>query len=212
MKENDIVKDLLTRIAKHSDKSAFALLYKRYHAKLINFALYFLPSYQDAEDVVSEVVIKLLKNKHKLGEIENFEGYLYQVIKNQALNHKKKGLRDRQIFQQILPEDVQTATYVQPIHKILEDELRTIITNTVEALPPQRKLVYKLMKDDCLKTKEVAQLLGLAEKTVKKHLELAIKDVRQAINNYQADKKDIVRVLPLKKRYPYMLALILQLF
>ena len=50
-------------------------------------------------------------------------------------------------------------------------------------------MVYKLIKDDGLKYQEVATLLDITEKTVKKHLELAIKALRHTLDRYYNPKK-----------------------
>lgn len=185
---------LLQRIAATDDKAAFVEFFRRYHAKLIQFSLMFLPSYQDAEDVVSEVMIKLLRQRKKLTQIANFEGYLYLSVKNQSLNHLKKTNKfQRQPID--LHDDHFTSSYIQPLEFILEKELRDLVTQTVEKLPPQRQLIYKLIKDDGLKCKEVSELLNIADKTVKKHLELAIRDLRQAVEDFYREKGDSAPVI-----------------
>lgn len=188
MKEQRLTFELLKRIAE-DDKSAFATFFQRYQAKLIRFALMFVSSYADAEDVVSETLIKILKQRKKLFEIQNFEGYLYQAIKNQALNHIGKIQRRQEVYSLSIPDDQLTSTYVQPLEAVLEKELRSLITKSVESLPPQRKIIYKMIKDDGLKCKEAAALLDIAEKTVKKHLELAIRDIKEAVEDYYSDTK-----------------------
>ena len=54
----------------------------------------FVSNYVHAEEIVSEVLIKLLKNRKNLHEMEKFEGYLFTMVKNQSLNfirqNKKK--------------------------------------------------------------------------------------------------------------------------
>ena len=208
MAKNDHITQCLIRIAKHNDKAAFASFFNYYHARLIRFAMLFLKSYQDAEDVVSEVMIKLLKQKEKLPEIKNFEGYLYLAIKNQALNLlRKQQLRSGHSID--IGEDHLTQKFVQPYETILADELRQIIFTTVEKLPPKRRMVYKMIKDDGLKIKEVAQILDLAEKTVKKHLELAVRSLKETVEIYYAEKQSSTPVINIKSKAGIISLLIL---
>ena len=193
------ISKLLIRIAHNNDKDAFASFFNYYHARLIRYALLFVKSCQDAEDVVSDVMIKLLKQKEKLPEIKNFEGYLYLAIKNQALNLlKKQQLRSGSAID--IGDDYLTHHFVQPYDTILGDELRNIIFNTVEQLPPKRRMVYKMIKDDGLKIKEVAELLDLAEKTVKKHLELALRSMRATLEEYYAEKQNTTPIISIKHK------------
>lgn len=134
--------------------------------------------------MVSEVFVKLLQ-KGDLQEIENFEGYLYYSVKNQCLNQLKKNKRKSRIFTQLDQQDLKTGEYTQPLQQLLTAELRQKIASCVDSLPHKRKLVFKMVKDDGLSIKEVAHLLDIAEKTVKKHLELAVRELRMEIERYQ---------------------------
>ncbi len=193
------VKILLEKIALENDKDSFSRLFKLYHTRLIRFALMFVYSMKDAEDVVSEVMIKLLKQREKLTEIDNFEGYLYRAIKNQALNLKKKNSFRQYVVVTEIPQDYLTNNYVQPLEVVLEKDLRTIVTEIIEGLPAKRGMVYKMIKDDNLTIREVSELLDIAEKTVKKHLELAMKDLRKAVESYYIEKKSKTQVIPLPR-------------
>ncbi|GAB3650247.1 hypothetical protein GCM10028791_17190 [Echinicola sediminis] len=193
-------KELLLRISESADKKAFGELFRRYHSKLVSFALCYLSSYEEAEDAVSEVFIKLLKKHSTLKNIENFEGYIYFSVKNQCLNQLKKDLRKHQLFTPIDFEDVKTGEYTQPLEELLTKELRTVITEIVEKLPHKRKLVFKMIKDEGLKISEVAKLLDIADKTVKKHLELAVKDLRLGITDYLSSKDEATKIIPLNRK------------
>lgn len=75
-------------------------------------------------------------------------------------------------------DHIGTSECSQPLNQLLNNELRDFYLALIETLPTKRKLVFKMIKEDNLKIAEVAKLLEITEKTVKKHLELAIKDLR----------------------------------
>ncbi|GAB2999266.1 hypothetical protein GCM10027284_16180 [Cyclobacterium sediminis] len=178
-------KDLLFQISVNADKKAFGELFKRYHEKMVSFALYYLPIYEEAEDVVSDVFVNLLKKHVQLKDIENFDGYVYFSVKNLCLNRIKRNNNKPNLFTISSEMDhVSTSDYSQPLNELLNNELRAFYSTLVEGLPCKRKLVFKMIKEDSLKIAEVAKLLEITEKTVKKHLELAIKDMRLGIQSY----------------------------
>lgn len=193
-------KILLDRISINSDKSAFSELFKRYHSKLVSLATCFLPNYGEAEDMVSEVFIRLLQNHQQLKDIENFEGYLYYSVKNQCLNQLKKNKRKNSLFTPLDLQDFKTGEYTQPLEQLLATELREKITKCVDSLPQKRRLVYKMVKDDGLNIKEVSKLLDIAEKTVKKHLELAVRDVRTEIGLYLSYQHNNSKIIPISTK------------
>lgn len=191
---------LLQRISVNSDKEAFSELFKRYHSKLVSFATCFLSDYEEAEDSVSEVFVRLLQKNQELQEIENFEGYLYFSVKNQCLNQLKKNKRKNKLFTQLDYQDYNTGEYTQPLEQLLTMELREKISACVDNLPQKRKLVYKMVKDDGLKIGEVAKLLEITEKTVKKHLELAVRDLRTEIERYQSSYQNQTKIVPINSK------------
>lgn len=191
---------LLKRISDHSDKLAFSELFKRYHSKLVLFATCFLVNYEESEDMVSEVFVRLLKNHKTLKDIENFEAYLYFSVKNQCLNQLKKNKRKSNLFTPLDLQDYKTGEYTQPLELLLTAELRSKIADCVDRLPQKRKLVYKMIKDDGMTCKEVAKLLDIAEKTVKKHLELAVKDVREELEKYLENHQGSAKIIPISSK------------
>ncbi|WPR76122.1 RNA polymerase sigma factor [Algoriphagus sp. NG3] len=202
-------KVLLHRISINSDRAAFSELFKRYHSKLVSLATCFLPNYGEAEDMVSEVFVRLLQNHKQLKDIENFEGYLYYSVKNQCLNQLKKNRRKNSLFIPLDMQDCKTGEYTQPLEQLLAIELREKIAECVDGLPQKRKLVYKMIKDDGLGIKEVSKLLVIAEKTVKKHLELAVRDIRTEIEKYLADQNSHSKIISISAKVSGLGAILL---
>lgn len=195
----DIIKSLLIRIAENDDRDAFNQFFAMYYTRLIQFALLFINRREVAEDIVSEVLVQLLREKKELYKVEHFEGYLFFSVKNTALNYiKKQELHLSYCSRE--KEEVYWLTGVSsPIEKVLEEELRHVIFQTVERLPERRKIVYKLIKDEGLKYKEVAELLDISVKTVENHLDIAVKEIREVVENYLDRKPATVPIFKLVK-------------
>lgn len=205
-------KDILHRIADENDQAAFKIFFTFYHPKLIAFALLFVKSHHHAEDIVSDTLVQLLKRRKKAFKMENFEGYLFMMIKNHSLNYLKKKSNRIVSGDASFDKDCLTSEYLNPLEQILDAELRERITEVVEALPPQRKMVYKLIKDEGLKYKEVAQLMDLSVKTIENHLSAALKDLKQAIRIYLSEKQSSTPVIKLNRRLSTTIATLLCFF
>lgn len=183
------VRELLHRIALNDDKEAFKLFFNLYYTKLLQFALLFVPSRPHAEDIVSDVLIRLLQKRRQLVEIDNFEGYLFLAVKNGALSSLKK-VSSRIAYHSIdIERETLLVQEVNPERKLLDDELQELIHKAVENLPPRRRMIYKMIKDDGMKYKQVAELLDITPKTVENHLDIAIKQVRHSLTQYLEEKQ-----------------------
>jgi RNA polymerase sigma-70 factor (family 1) len=199
------LRQLFKRVADTDDKQAFAEFFHQYHSRLVQYALLFTNSYQQAEDIVSEVLVRLLKKKSELGGIDSIEGYLFLSIKNESLNHIKKMKR----FQVIKDNefDYLSSDYTDPFQKLIENELRQLITDTVEKLPPKRKMAYKMVKDEGMSYKHVGELLDISERTVEVHIKLAIKELREVVTIYLKDRKGGITIMGIAKSLLIALAI-----
>ena len=179
---NDM-RQVFCRIARENDRESFNVFFRHYHARLIRFAILFVPNYDVAEDIVSNALVKILKNRETVFLMEQFEGYLFTCVKHEALNYLKREKRVH-FFRIEDDHDFVSGEYVTPLEKLIDDELREHITRAIESLSPKRRMVYKLVKDEGLRYKEVAELMDISERTVEVHLKLALKEVRLAVTQY----------------------------
>lgn len=163
------------------------MFFNEYYASLIQFAMLFVPQFEQAEDIVSNVMVRLIKKAKDICEVINFESYLFIVVRNEALDYIKKEKKHR--FVVIDSEnDFFLKEYVNPYEMLIEKELRDLIFNIVESFPPKRRMVYKLIKDENLKYKEVADLMDISVRTVGVHITVAGKEIRKILNNYLDSK------------------------
>lgn len=183
---NAVVHDLLVKISKE-EKKAFSVFFRMYYEKFIKVSLLYVRGYSNAEDIVSDVFIKILKRKNSLHEIERIDGYLFLMVKNQCLDFLKRKVNQSN-FQQ-LDEHVGHYFYGEgDLREEIEgNELKTIINQCIENFPPKRKIVYKLIKENWMKHKEVAEILSISPKTVENHLDFALKSIRSVIEKYLKD-------------------------
>ncbi len=183
-------KELIDRIIKHDDEQAYAELFNRIYSRLIKFSIYYVKNYQCAEDVVSEVFVNFLKKKNRSAPIENVEAFFYTAVRNQSLKYLRKHKNKSLFVSGASLEDYEVATSSRPDQELMDSELYDIIVESVSKLPVQRRVIFEMVKFDKLKYKEVAEILTISQKTVEKHISLALKNLRVVIQDY-LESKDI---------------------
>lgn len=160
------------KISEQDDQHAFEQLYRHYHAGLLSYAMTLVEHRELAEEVVEDVFIKIWTNRKTLATISNFSYYLYTAAKHTSLNYHSK--RKRSATDSIDPADNEIfLDYNDPEMSVIRQENISVIENAINTLPEKCRLVFRLIKDDGLKYKEVAQLLGLSQKTIEAHMTLA---------------------------------------
>jgi RNA polymerase sigma-70 factor (ECF subfamily) len=195
------IQDLFRRIAVSDDREAYNQFFDHYYPKLIRFALRFVKQHVFAQDVVSEVLMRLFKHRHKLADVEHIEGYLYIMVKNQSLKYLRRVQKSGSLVQPMDEEsDILIASDGStPEGAMLNDEIHRVLQETNDLLPPRRQMIFRFVKEENLRYKDVAALLDISVKTVEVHMGLALKDVAKALEAYQHGERP-ARVVKIKKQ------------
>ena len=157
-----------------NDELAFEKVYRQYFIRLFRFCFSIVHQKEAAEEIVNDVFLYLWKRREQSGEIRNLEVYLYIATKNLSLNY----LRDNH-FPHVVDISEQTDQYIKleitPGSLIETAETIRQMLDAIDELPPRCRLIFKLIKEDGLKYKDVAALLNISVKTVEAQLSIAMK-------------------------------------
>lgn len=177
---SSLLKKLTTRIAVDDDTIAYKELFLLYHARLVNFATSITSSKESAEEVVSDVFMKIWTNRSALTSVENFHLYVYIITKHLAINCFMKQKRQRVFSLDETVVEFKTV-YLDPEQLMITAEMLTRIRRAIRELPPRCQMVFKLVKEDGLKYREVAELLDLSPKTIENQMTIALRKIAYSI-------------------------------
>ncbi len=176
-----IYKELQIKIA-DGDLRAFRLLFDSLFLKLSKFSFSFVLSKEISVEIVDELFVQLWLKKEEINNINDIKVYLYTATKNASLNYLTK--RARTITMEPYENvQVQISDDSSPEQILITKELQNKISSAVNSLPPRCKLIFKLIREDGLKYKEVAEILNLSIKTVDNQMIIAVSKIRESIQN-----------------------------
>lgn len=176
----DLLNQLIFRVSVHNDSQAYKELFLLYYKRLLQFATSITHTKQSAEDVVSDVFLKIWTNREGLRSIENLHLYLYVSTKNHSINYLMR--EKKQASFSIDDSQVELKSiYFNPEQLMITAEMFKRIRNAVQLLPPKCQLIFKLVKEDGLKYKEVAELLHLSLKTIESQMTIALRRIGKSI-------------------------------
>lgn len=181
MTENDKIKRLLAAIELNDDRTAYKELFILLHARLKQFAYSILKSGEEAEELVSDVFIKIWLRRNQLHAIESPLLYFYTTAKNLALNRLKKQNRLKTINTDEWLVQL-SSVYFDPEKLLMTTEMISQLKTAIDELPPRCRIIFKLIKEDGLKYREVAELLHLSVKTVEAQMAIAIRRLTKSIH------------------------------
>ncbi|MEP6673828.1 MAG: RNA polymerase sigma-70 factor [Ferruginibacter sp.] len=171
---------LQNNIADNGDARSFGQLYVAYMHRLLQLALSIIKNKELAEEIVSDVFIRLWQNRRTLKKISNLRLYLYVSTKNTALNYLSRHFRKDTISLDEMSLNMPVAGY-NPEELLITSEAVRRIESAIQKLPPRCKLIFKLIKEDRLKYNEIAQLLDISVKTIDAQLAIALKKISSAV-------------------------------
>ena len=186
--DNAFVLSLWERIPGSGGQQAFRELFELYYARLVHFSKEYVEHKEAAEEVVSDVFLKIWNKRKTNPPVTHPETYLYTAVRNQSLNYLRQFSTMRVVHLPDL-EQTQICDPVTPAAATEWKELLFRLDQAVDALPPERRRIFKLMKEEGFKAKEVADILGISVRTVETHLYKAVKQLQVVILPYLSDKR-----------------------
>jgi RNA polymerase sigma-70 factor (ECF subfamily) len=185
--DNLTLKEIFKQLADSPDRALYNYFFDKYYPKLIWFALIYVKQHSLAEEIVSDVMMNIFKKRQKLAESDNIEGYIFISVKNQSLKYLKKN-RNMVFFENHENDaDLLMNSVESPEYQLVHNEFHGILRKAIHALPPKRRLVFRMIKEEGLKYQEVARLLDLSIKTVETHMGLALRSINDCIERYKQD-------------------------
>ncbi|MDN5213937.1 RNA polymerase sigma-70 factor [Fulvivirgaceae bacterium BMA12] len=172
---------LFKRVVNENSFDDFELIYKHYYDYLCHYAWKLVDEKELAEEVVSEVFYKLWRNINKIEIKTSFKSYLFTAVRNQSFDHLKKSRKARYLedMEMIGPK---FADRHSPLDELIFDELYYNLERTIEKLPQQCRLIFKMSRDQGLRYREIACALDISIKTVETQMGRALKKLRKVTN------------------------------
>lgn len=170
------LKILVEQVASFDDEKAFRQLFLHYYDHLFYFSNSFVKSREAAEEIIQDVFISIWNKRDKLTRINNLSVYLYVAVKNLSINYlNRSGSHFTNDLNQL---DVTCAGgTATPEDLMVASEMLQAINKSIGELPPKCRLVYKLVKEDGLRYKEVAEILHISPRTVENQIATALRKI-----------------------------------
>ena len=165
------------------DRKAFRMLFDHFSERLIHFAYSITRNKEASVEIMDEVFIRVWKNREHLKTINNLTTYLYTAIKNTSLNYLSKKAKEH-LFTGFDHINITLENNDNPEQNLISSEMLRKINEAVEELPPKCKIIFKLVREDGLKYRQVAEILNISEKTVDAQMVVAVKKISEKVKIY----------------------------
>ncbi len=164
------------------DENAFKYFFDTYYDDLCNFVNSYLRDETLSEEIVQNIFIYFWEKKNFLQLNCSVKSYLFTASKNKSLNYLRNVKNQNRLTGElILQSEILTAGADQYLEV---EELKQIINEAIESLPPKCKTIYQLSRDGEMTNREIADELGISVKTVENQITIAIRKIKEFLQPY----------------------------
>ncbi|MBO2012149.1 RNA polymerase sigma factor [Hymenobacter negativus] len=156
------------------DIQAFDQLFDLYAPELCRFAHGYLKSHADAEDAVQECFLKLWERRQSFDAGILFKAYLYKAAYHTVLKHLRR--QRYWVFEECGEETL--IEEAGPSQVIEYQELEQFYQVAMAQLPPRRREIFALNRQQGLSYARIAQDLNISVKCVENQMTHALKFLR----------------------------------
>ncbi len=169
-------------LIKALDNDALNMLFKRHYTSLCYFVYKFTNNQMDAEEIVTDLFLKIWQNSHKININKNVKLYLFISAKNSSINFLKK--QNRTSFFEDFEEDrYSNNSSADELLNVLD--LKKSLELLLQKLPPKREIIFRLNRFDGFGYKEIAQMLSISVNTVQNQMVKAVQFLTQYYSTFQ---------------------------
>jgi RNA polymerase sigma-70 factor (ECF subfamily) len=172
--------------SRDGDERAFEELVVLRREPIFWLAYQMLGNEDDAKEIAQLAFIKLWRVLKKFKETKSFDFWLRRLVTNLCLDELRKRKRERALISSAVERTKELSTQQHLINDglLIEKELHSIFNRISAKLSPRQKTAFVLMDMQGLSTTEVSKIMGCSKSTVRNHLMLARRFMRQQIINH----------------------------
>lgn len=185
--QKSVLESLFGRVVATGDYLAFRELFTKHYHALCNYAMRVVVTKEIAEEVVSDVFVKLWKNREQIEVHTSFQAYIYRAVRNQALDYLK--LKVHRQYERDSLDSVQWnmshADHFSPMEEMSFNEVYNHIEGCIKDLPRQCQLIFRLSREEGLRYRDIAEKLEISVKTVETQMSRALKVLRERVPEHR---------------------------
>ena len=163
----------------------FQQLFRDHYEPLCARAFQMVHDRKASEDIVQDVFMQLWLGRDRLDEHRSLYNLLFTMTKHRIYDHFRRRYNLEALRRPLSEFDAVSDEAESPESGLEAEQLRQTIARTVAAMPPQRRTIFALSRQENLSRQEIARRLGVSVRTVDKHLELALREIRLRIKDFQ---------------------------
>ena len=177
--------ELVQRL-RRGDAGAYQLIVDQWHHRVFNFALRYSNDQHFASEVVQKTFIQVFEKIDQLKDPSKLKSWLYKIASNNCYNEGR--IKARVHFSALDEQVPHRLDMETPAKKYENAELKSLVENMLQKIPSEQRQVIIMKEYEGLKFREIAEILGESENTIKSRMYYGLDAMRKILNNNNLSK------------------------
>jgi len=179
VKEEQELLDIIKK-AQQGDEEAFQKIVQKYKAQVAGIAYRMIGDYEDAKDISQMVFVKIYQNLNRFDTSKKLSTWLYRITINASIDFIRKFRKHKfEVLDNIIGQLKEKKNDVEKVYQ--RGLVRLAINDALDSLNPKQRSVFVLRDLEGLDIKEVAQITGMPQATVRWYLHRARAKLRDEL-------------------------------
>jgi|GEM_PF-1382606 len=175
-----------TTIGEHvvdTSMRSLTTVFKTYRERLVSRAQRTLGSYEDAQDVVQDVMVLLLEGPEIIPDVDNLIGWLFTVVRRRCIDLIRAGSRRRNREEKAISLKSIISSIDDPDVLVEQQDFIELIAGIISHLPPEQRDVLIDHEVHELSYREISQNRGVPMGTLMARKKRALDSVRRMLGD-----------------------------
>ena len=171
---------------RQGDVAVFEELYRQYYVFLCLIAEHIVKNHSDAEEIVSDVFVKLWTIRERTDIAVSIKAYLIKAVQNTSLNYLEKLKFENRLTDSLSKSDYELLAWDSdyPLGQLYRKEILEILDQGINTLPDGCRQIFLLSRNKGMKYCDIAGKLGISVNTVKTQMKIALSRLRDILHDY----------------------------
>ena len=171
---------------RQGDIAVFEELYKQYYVYLCLIAEHIVKNHSEAEEVVSDVFVKLWMIREKTEITTSIKAYLVKAVHNTSINYLEKHNLENKLTDSLSKSDFELLAWSSdyPLGQLYTKEIMEILDHGINTLPECCRQIFLLSRNEDMKYCDIACKLGISVNSVKTQMKIALSRLREILQDY----------------------------
>lgn len=159
-------------------------------ANFIRFAQSYVVDEETAEDIVMDSFVYFWERRDEIDTGGNVSAYILTVVKHKCLDWLRRQQVKQTVREQILDDaqwelemNIATLEAIDP-NRIYEEEFQELVRHSLMLLPEKTRRIFMLSRMENKSYGEIAEVVGLSQKSVEFHMSKALRQLRHDLKDY----------------------------